>query len=81
MNELAKKIGSIPAVINIDANNLAYNFMNKATAPVVGILHLAQSISNCDTKCEVSVIADGDTRYGTRRSSTSRRKDMSVKID
>ena len=79
VNEIAKQTESLPAVIDIDANNVAYNFMNKATTPVGGILHLAESISKCDTKCEVCMIVDGDTRYDTKRASTSRRNDISVK--
>ena len=79
VNELANQTESLPAVIDIDANNVAYNFMNKATTPVGGILHLAESIAKGDTNCEVCVIADGDIRYDTKRASTSRRKDISIK--
>ena len=53
--------------------------MNKATTPVGGILHLAESIAKSDTKCEVCVIADGDTRYDTKQASTSRRKGIFIK--
>ena len=79
VNELAKLTESLPVVIDIDANNVAYNFMNKVTTPVGGILHLAESISKSDTNCEVCVIADGDTRYDTKRASTSRHKDTYIK--
>ena len=79
VNEIAKQTESLLAVIDIDANNVAYNFMNKATTPVGGILHLAESIAKSDTKCEVCVIADGDTRYDTKRASTSRRKGIFIK--
>ena len=34
VNEIAKQTESLSAVIDIDANNVAYNFMNKATTPV-----------------------------------------------
>ena len=71
IHELAKETKSIPAVIDIDANNAAYNFMNKVTISVGGIMKLAQSISKNDTKCEVCVIPYGNMRYYTKRASTS----------
>ena len=79
VNEIVKQSESLHAVIDIDANNVAYNFMNKATTPVGGILHLAESIAKIDTKYKVCVIADGDTRYDTKRASTSRRKGIFIK--
>ena len=56
----------ISVVINIDANNVAYNFMNEATTSVGKILQLVQSLSKSDAKCEVYVITDGDTKYNTK---------------